>query len=971
MRKNIRRVLAAVMAVAIMGSVSQTQIAYAASYIPPADRILPGQVERNLTVPNSINVLVKDADGTQLKGGKFQLIAEDGTVVKSWTGGDGIYSATNGHYADEDRCPLPASACYEVGDYDGEIRFPYEWGYTKLDRDGWDSLNYGTNERYVAYGDKMTGMESVTIPAGEVWINVGAGYKREPGQDKAKQIIDYADQYTYDLSNIAGTITKLHWPAGTQYGCGISMSTDGETSVKTHGKNMLTSYDTAGEYVKVTLDFHKYYERYVNAEGKYVMDDKTFVYGAPSVDGAFTTMTYLQLTSGAVTNFVSLMNGPTAEVYLKKGDYEPSVSCTVVYKHNSGMNSGSGGGNDGIGLTIYDYMKHIIHVVRPPEKGATIGYIPAGTYTLHQVSAAEGYLPAADRKITVKDSAQVEDLQKIEVVNEKEKPHEHTFSPEWSKDHLNHWHVATCGHSHVVADKAAHTFGAWNVVVKPTETQEGRQERSCTVCGFKQEKSIAKLPHEHTFSPDWRADEQNHWHAATCGHSNVADKAAHTYGEWNVVVKPTEAQEGRRERSCTVCGFKQREKLDKLPHEHTFSPDWSKDEQNHWHAATCEHSNEVADKAAHTYGEWKVVREATEQQEGLRERSCTVCGYKQEESIAKLPHEHTFSPDWSKDEQNHWHAATCEHSDLVKDKAVHTYGEWKVVREATEQQEGLRERSCTVCGFKQEESIAKLPHEHTFSPDWSKDEQNHWHAATCEHSNEVADKAAHTYGAWNVVREATEQQEGLRERSCTVCGFKQEESIAKLPHEHTFSSDWSKDEQNHWHAATCEHSNEVADKAAHTYGDWKVVREATEQQEGLRERSCTVCGFKQEESIAKLPHEHTFSPDWSKDEQNHWHAATCEHSDVVADKAAHTYGDWNVVREATEQQEGLQERSCTVCGATQQVTIEKLPTQTPQNDPQQPSAPQTGDNSRVALWAAVAVVTVAAFVVMIVYRKRR
>ena len=34
-------------------------------------------------------------------------------------------------------------------------------------------------------------------------------------------------------------------------------------------------------------------------------------------------------------------------------------------------------------------------------------------------------------------------------------------------------------------------------------------------------------------------------------------------------------------------------------------------------------------------------------------------------------------------------------------------------------------------------------------------------------------------------------------------------------------------------------------------------------------------------------HEHTYSPDWSCDENNHWHAATCEHSDLKSDEAAH------------------------------------------------------------------------------------
>lgn len=68
-------------------------------------------------------------------------------------------------------------------------------------------------------------------------------------------------------------------------------------------------------------------------------------------------------------------------------------------------------------------------------------------------------------------------------------------------------------------------------------------------------------------------------------------------------------------------------------HNHTFAKEWSYDENNHWHAATCEHTGEISDKAAHSYGEWTVTKEATESAAGSRERSCTACGYKKTEVI--------------------------------------------------------------------------------------------------------------------------------------------------------------------------------------------------------------------------------------------------------------------------------------------------------------------------------------------------
>ena len=179
-------------------------------------------------------------------------------------------------------------------------------------------------------------------------------------------------------------------------------------------------------------------------------------------------------------------------------------------------------------------------------------------------------------------------------------------------------------------------------------------------------------------------------------------------------------------------------------------------------------------------------------------------------------------------------------------------------------------------------------HEHSFSKDWTSDATDHWHAATCEHTKEVSDKAAHTFGEWKTTVEATEETEGKKERSCSVCLYKEEQSLAKLDHTHKFSSDWTSDATDHWHAATCEHAEEVSEKAEHTFGDWTVTKEATEEAEGSKERSCSVCGYTATEAIEKLAHTHKFATDWTKDETYHWHAATCGH-DVTDSKAEHSF----------------------------------------------------------------------------------
>ena len=49
-----------------------------------------------------------------------------------------------------------------------------------------------------------------------------------------------------------------------------------------------------------------------------------------------------------------------------------------------------------------------------------------------------------------------------------------------------------------------------------------------------------------------------------------------------------------------------------------------------------------------------------------------------------------------------------------------------------------------------------------------------------EEYTEVIPATGHQYGAWTVVKEATETEEGLKERVCSVCGEKESEVIPVL-----------------------------------------------------------------------------------------------------------------------------------------------------------------------------------------------
>ena len=141
---------------------------------------------------------------------------------------------------------------------------------------------------------------------------------------------------------------------------------------------------------------------------------------------------------------------------------------------------------------------------------------------------------------------------------------------------------------------------------------------------------------KHDFSSKWEYDETSHWHECmTKKHSDVADKADHTFDAGVVTTQPTEDAAGVKTLTCTVCGYQKTESVPQLGH--TFDMDnWKSDAQTHWHPATCTHTDLKKDEAEHTWNEGVVTKPSDYGVVGEKTFTCTVCGYKKTESIDAL-----------------------------------------------------------------------------------------------------------------------------------------------------------------------------------------------------------------------------------------------------------------------------------------------------------------------------------------------
>ena len=143
---------------------------------------------------------------------------------------------------------------------------------------------------------------------------------------------------------------------------------------------------------------------------------------------------------------------------------------------------------------------------------------------------------------------------------------------------------------------------------------------------------------KHKFSSEWKYDDTSHWHECLKKkHSDVADKAEHTFNEGVVTTAPTETSEGVLTLTCTVCGYQKTKSIEKVKHVHTFNDKvWQTDENNHWHPATCAHTDEKGSLGKHVWDEGKTSIPADYGKAGWKTFTCTECKATKTEPIAAL-----------------------------------------------------------------------------------------------------------------------------------------------------------------------------------------------------------------------------------------------------------------------------------------------------------------------------------------------
>ena len=265
----------------------------------------------------------------------------------------------------------------------------------------------------------------------------------------------------------------------------------------------------------------------------------------------------------------------------------------------------------------------------------------------------------------------------------------------------------------------------------------------------------------------------------------------HSFGGWKTTKSPTCTATGERQRSCSKCGYIQKEALAKVDHKWlnanctqpkrcsvcnaTSGSELGHDYPSYWTTKTdskcvekgvqikvCRRcgdtlSSSIAEKG-HSMGEWYVVKNSTCTEEGLKRRDCqrTGCAYYETESIPVCPHTYgdeiiVREPDCVTDGLKKRVCIHCGNEKFYNygEPLGHNMGEWYVETPATDDNPGVERSDCSRCDYHKTRLIAEHNHE---------------------------------YGEWTVDTAPTCTTNGFRHRICSICLYKQSETLVATGH---------------------------------------------------------------------------------------------------------------------------------------------------------------------------------------------
>ena len=248
-------------------------------------------------------------------------------------------------------------------------------------------------------------------------------------------------------------------------------------------------------------------------------------------------------------------------------------------------------------------------------------------------------------------------------------------------------------------------------------------------------------------------------------------------------------------------------------------------------------------------------------------------------------------------------------------------------------------------------------------------------------SDSYTEPLGHDWNQWQIVKEATSEEEGLQHRTCLRCAAVEEQKIPKLPevHSHAYTATvitptcteagytihqcvcgdsyqdtvvaalghsfgqyvsnsdatCTKDGTKTAKCLRCDAKSTLADTNSalgHQWSEWRVTVEPTTEAEGEQTRTCVHCNATDRQSIDQLPPAHVHA--YKKKRvaatctEDGYNLFTCECGDSYREETTkatgHTWSEWTVTKEPTMESTGEKSRVCEACDVVETALVEML-----------------------------------------------
>ncbi len=355
-------------------------------------------------------------------------------------------------------------------------------------------------------------------------------------------------------------------------------------------------------------------------------------------------------------------------------------------------------------------------------------------------------------------------------------------------------HARQCANCTATSEPEAHKMSDWKVEIEAKCLTEGKETRSCTVCGLRQSQTIDALGHNYVNGTCTRCGDSDPSIKTDCEHKNMVKDEEKSHAAtctlpevivWN----------------CADCDFV-RSEVKSLALGHDYSVSWGTHADNK--PATCTEKGAAVYRCSR-YDECKAfeVREvpmkphtasviaevpATCTKTGTAAHwTCTVCSklFKGTKEVTAddlvIPVDasnHTGKTDEWQEVNDAIHGMFCTDCKQQYATGNHTFGAWSY-----NESEQNWSRVCGDCGYTQTTTDADAIHDcdDYWSEDYYPSNNGHAHMCTFPGCGNMDVTVNHDFGEWAVIRPAQVGVAGERVHTCESCGYMDSEAIPALP----------------------------------------------------------------------------------------------------------------------------------------------------------------------------------------------